>query len=77
MNTSIAYSPWFIALFKKNSQLSPHTVLMMNNPLHAYVCEGAECQRRVNGADAPSSAGAARQEPNRPIQGQTAERGAR
>ena len=45
---NIFYTKEELAVLKANLYLSPHTVLLMNNPIHAYVCEGDACRERVN-----------------------------
>lgn len=34
------YSPEQIELLKQNMHLSPHTIRLMNDPVHAYLCDG-------------------------------------
>lgn len=36
----IYYSPEFVELLKKNAYMSPHTIRVINNPVHAYLCDG-------------------------------------
>ena len=45
----VYFDSTFIETLKANTVMSPHTVLCLNNPLHAYLCTGEDCRRRVNG----------------------------
>ena len=49
------FDPEFIKALKANMQMSPHTVLLLNNPIHAYLCEGDACRERVNAIGATES----------------------
>jgi uncharacterized protein YlaI len=48
---NIFYSQEFLEVLRENTKISPHTALILNNPMHAYLCEGDECRNRVNGED--------------------------
>jgi len=37
----VFYTPEAIEVLKLNTQLSPHTVRCLNNPIHAYLCDGS------------------------------------
>jgi hypothetical protein len=42
------FSPEFIKNLKENTVMSPHTILLINNPLHAYTCSGEACRKATN-----------------------------
>ena len=47
---SIFYDQQALRLLRKNMEMSPHTILLINNPLHAQLCTGQDCRDRVNAA---------------------------
>jgi uncharacterized protein YlaI len=49
----VYFDPEFVASLKKNLEMSPHTWLLINNPVHAYLCEGEACRKRVNRPEPP------------------------
>lgn len=42
------FSPGLLEVLKQNLQMSPHTALLMSNPVHAYLCTGEDCRQNVN-----------------------------
>ena len=44
----VYFDPEFLKVLKANMQLSPHTVRLMNDPLHAYLCSGEDCRIATN-----------------------------
>lgn len=44
------YTPELKELLKKQTFMSPHTWLLVNNPVHAYLCTGDDCRKAYNDA---------------------------
>lgn len=48
---SVFFTPEVMECLRRNLALSPHTQLLMDNPVHAYLCEGDACRQRVNASE--------------------------
>ena len=42
------FDPEFLKALKENMKMSPHTIRLINNPVHAYLCDGEECRKATN-----------------------------